>query len=176
MLSTKNFDASTSRHLLKYFRTFSLVYLFFGLQINLKRSTIKQTSADLSRYNISSELTLILFSIKWSEIKLHSSFDLQRIEISDKSKVSDFLLIISMIFSNVFSLYVSLFLSKRETSILPLKLLLDVCLNEVKFDLSFFELIEAKTCSKKALLNSIMFFELLKFFSSFLCSIPRLNI
>ena len=59
-----------------------------------------------------------------------------------------------MIFSNVFSLYVSLFLSRRETSILPLKLLLGFCLNEVKFDFSFVELIEAKTCSKKVLLKS----------------------
>ena len=38
------------------------------------------------------------------------------------------------------SLYVSLFLSRRDTSILPLKLLLGFCLNEVKFDLSFVEL------------------------------------
>ncbi len=81
-----------------------------------------------------------------------------------------------MIFSNVFSLYVSLFLSRRETSILPLKLLLGFCLNEVKFDLSFVEPIETKTCSKKVLLKSIIFFELLKFFSSSLCSTPRLNI
>ena len=49
-------------------------------------------------------------------------------------------------------------------------------LNEVKFDLSFVEPKESKMCSKKALLKSIIFFELLWFFFNSLCFISRLNI